>query len=76
MIELTRLVRLMPKNLATVRETDDKQGLVVTFKRFDPETGAELEPEISEITWAEVLDAKEKRVVEIEILGQLLTHKS
>lgn len=74
MIELSRFVRLMPKGLVSVQDQSE-ESFQVAFKRFDVETGAELEPEISCLTWQEVVEAIEKNEAELVILRQLLEYK-
>lgn len=74
MIELSRFVRLMPKGFVSISDPSE-EGFHVTFKRFDPETAAPLEPEVSYLTWKEVQEAVEKHETELVILRQLLEYK-
>lgn len=76
MIELTRLVRLLPAGFVSVEESPDRQGVYVRFKRFDPETGTQLEPETSYMPWEEVLEYKKKHERELAMLVKLLEHRS
>lgn len=76
MIELSRLVRLLPQGFVSLEETPDKEGVHVRFKRFDPQTGQELDPENSYLSWEEVLEYKAKYERELGMLAKLLEYRS
>lgn len=58
MIEIDRHIRLKPQGLTWAEATPDQGGgLYVYFKRFDPETGKEVESERSFLKF-EDLEAK------------------
>ena len=55
MIELNRFIRLKPDGLTRVEATAKEGGGVnVYFKRFDVETGKEIEPETSFLSFSEI----------------------
>lgn len=58
MIEINRFIRLRPHGLVRLEVVPgDGSGVNVFFKRFDVETGREIEPEVSFLTFSEI-DAK------------------
>lgn len=74
MIEFSRYLRLKPKGLVS-SDVFDQDGINVTFKRFDVETGEELDPERSFLTWEEL----QKKLAEVEaaavVIRELLEKK-
>lgn len=48
------------KATLTKNEVDGKVTYVFSFSRFDPETGDEVEPSLSETTLEEMLEIKEE----------------
>ena len=71
MIELTRYHRLKPKGLASA--SLDEPGMVcVTFKRFDVETGMEIPPEQSLLSFYELEHRQDVLKMELEVVQELL----
>lgn len=74
MIEFSRYLRLKPKGLVGT-EPPQTDGITVVFKRFDVESGEEVEPERSFMTWDEL----EKKLSEVEaaalVIRELLSEK-
>jgi hypothetical protein len=75
MIEINRYIRLKPNGLAWAEVTrDDDGGLYVYFKRFDVETGKEVDPERSFLKFEDIesnLNEMEKQSVAMRELLRL-----
>lgn len=73
MIELNRYARVKPAGLVRAEPTEDGGGLNVFFKRFDVETGREIDPETSFMAWAEMEDKLREVVSQEAVLRELLS---
>ena len=60
-MDINRFGRLSAEGVASVVKTDD--GLFLCFKRFNPENGHELEPEMQPVT----ADGLHKRSIELSV---------
>jgi hypothetical protein len=72
MIEINRYVRLKPQGLVRFEVTKEHEevGIKVIFKRFDVETGKEIDPEISFVSFAEVDGRLSEMEKQIEVLRE------
>lgn len=76
MIEINRYLRLKPAGLAWAEPTaDDGGGLYVYFKRFDVETGKELEHERSFLKFEDLEKRLQEMEKEMPVLRELLQLK-
>lgn len=74
MIELLRYARLKPEGVVSAALTPE--GMVsVKFKRFDPTTGKEVEPEESLLTFEDLETRLKELPIEIAVIEELLKLK-
>lgn len=74
MIELGRYARVKPDGLVSVVEPSET-GIEVHFKRFDPENGKEVSPEISKLTFTEIEEEIRKHEIGLVVLRELIGHR-
>jgi hypothetical protein len=70
MVDLKRYHRLHPLGLCRVEKWDN--GMVVTFRRFDNETGAELGVEYNYVTEEELVKVREELVNQLWAVENIL----
>lgn len=71
MIAIDRFLRLKPDGFASVAK-DESGELFLIFKRFNPETGAELEPERQHITVVDLQARRGQLQPEIDAIDAIL----
>ena len=70
MVDLRRFFRLKPKGLCWIEKLDE--SFVVKFKRFDNETGTDLDPETNYITEDEIRKELAESLEKIEAANIIL----
>ena len=70
-MDLKRYYRLHPDGLCRV-EIDPSKGIVVLFKRFDNETGAELSPEPHYVTKEGLEKDKQDLLIQLDVVNSIL----
>lgn len=71
MIDIARFLRLRPNGFASVHKAEDKT-LWLVFKRFNPETGYELDPEYQLITVADLQIRRDQIQPELNAIDAIL----
>ena len=72
MVDLTRFHRVHPNGMCKVERVGKLDSFAVIFKRFDPENGAELEPERNYFTTTEMEAKKQELAGQLAAAQQLL----
>jgi len=70
MVDIKRYYRVREKGLSKIFKIED--GLEIHFKRFDPENGSELPPEIQKIVTEELLKKKGELQRDIDSINSIL----